>query len=451
MVLQRGVPLSVWGVGEPGERIKVTFAHQSATAQVGTDGRWRVELDPLEASAKGRTLVVAFSSGSRQVFSDILVGEVWIVAGQSNAGVPIWSDAAHVRDAYGGIKAQITRRPQIRFCKVRPEWSSEPRPDFSNRVSWVALTPENVQRLNWNFPAYGYYAVLELCDALGVPIGVFAASYGASPIEAWVPETGYRTHPDLVPGKFKPPYCQPKVLWNALLEPVAQMAVRGVMWYQGCHNSSSPAGYAEKMHALYDGWRDRFAGLGLKFLFVQLPPYGNGVVALQEEQAKFAAEEPNAWMAVINDLGNLDDIHPNHKYGVGLRLAALALRHVYGETNLVADSPTLKSWRVDGGRFRLTFDNVRRWSLASPDWSTDAGFEIAGADGRFVKAELENLVVREKRPYKSDGKMEGLELVVSSKDVTEPRHLRFLHSRPWYGALVNEAGLPVGPFHIDVR
>lgn len=163
-------------------------------------------------------------------------------------------------------------------------------------------------------------------------------------------------------------------------------------------------------------------------------------------------------MAVLCDVGNLHDIHPNDKQVVGLRLALLALKRDYGFTDIVADSPTLRSWRVEAGKFFLDFDHVVRWSVYDPDWRTqrnpansrDYGFEVAGDDGVWVKAQIGNFQrAADAAQPEYRGQITNQTLVVFAPEVRAPRTLRYLHSAPWRGFLMNEAGLPVGAFHID--
>ena len=213
--------------------------------------------------------------------------------------------------------------------------------------------------------------------------------------------------------------------------------------------------YCGLMHALYSGWSRAFGQGGLKLYFVQLAPYrydgklSDDFPLLQEAQAKFAAEEPNAGMVVTSDVGNPEDCHPNRKLVVAKRLALLALKRDYGFDDIVADSPSLRSWKVEDGRFVLSFDHVTRWSMYAPDFSVASGFEVAGADGVWRPAELVNLAVREKGRYRSKGFVDGRDLVVAAKDVPQPVRLRYLFREPWHGALQNEVGLPLGPFRID--
>jgi sialate O-acetylesterase len=171
---------------------------------------------------------------------------------------------------------------------------------------------------------------------------------------------------------------------------------------------------------------------------------------LSEAQAKFAAEQPNAAIAIINDLGNTVDIHPNRKQAVAQRLALHAFKRLYGYTHIQDNSPTLKDWRIEGDKFILSFRDVKRFYVYNMDRSLKTGFEICGADGAWKSADIQNFRVTKTRRGKESrqGELVGTEVVVSSKDVPQPVRLRYLHSAPWFGALYNEVNLPVGAFHV---
>ena len=472
VVLQRDRPVRVWGRAAVGERVTVAFAGRTAEASTDASGAWAVELPPFGASKEPRTLTVT-GADSRAEAKDVLVGEVWMCAGQSNAACPIWGKSARFRDGMGAMTIQTTSRPFVRLVKVPCEMAVSPQADV--KVVWLKMTPQDLDFARGvAMPsALGYYFALDLFNALDVPIGLVDCSWGGTNIDAWTPRSGYDGIAGLdrernwtsVPRKdWKPEMAvgpvgaapqQPSVIWNRMVAPFAPMSVRGFIWYQGCHNSDRGESrrYAGKMHALYNGWAKEFRNPELSLRFVQLAPWGSASIPhIQEAQARFAAEEPHASMAVINDVGNLTDIHPNDKRTPAKRLVAQALRRDYGWTWVKDSSPTLAKWRIEGDRFILSFADAEGWYVYNPKYGdVSVGFEVAGADGVFKPATLVNAKLTPRgagRPDEFRGEVEGRDLVVRAADVSAPKMLRYLHARPWFGGLYNEVGLPLGAFHI---
>ena len=445
-VLQREMMVPVWGTADTGEKICVSFAGQEKMTSAGADGKWRVDLDPMSACSEGRIL-----RANDCMIKDVLVGEVWLCAGQSNMGIPWWGDSPRARERYGYQIGQIKNCPLLRMAKLENNWSDTP---LNNEdVVWNAITPQYLLK-NDNVSAVAVWYGLFLQETLHIPVGLFGAYVGATDIETWTPDC-----PTPCPESRKDQDGQkPSQYHNGKVAPICPYAMRGAIWYQGESNTSRTEirKYAGKMRDLMDGWKRVFENQRFKLYFAQLCPWGNPLVPLmQEAQEKFASSEPNAGMAVLCDSGNLHDIHPNNKEVVGLRLALLALKRDYGFADIVADSPTLKTWKVENGKFVMAFDNVTTWSIYDPDWrhmrdpskSAEYGFEVAGADGRWVKAQIGNMR-RLKNAIEYRGQITNRELVVFAPEVKEPKTLRYLHSHPWRGYLMNEAGLPVGAFHI---
>ena len=450
-VLQRDARVPVWGTGAAGESVRVAFAGQARTTTVCADGRWRVDLDPMPACREGRTL-----TANGVTVRDVLVGEVWLCSGQSNMAVPLWGESPRARERLGGQVGQITARPTLRFAKLPNAWSDVPQTE--EKVVWERAMPGFLVKGDISAVAfwYGQY----LLGALDVPIGLFVACVGATDIETWIPDCRTPCPPAHV-GKNGQ---QPAQYHNGKVAPICPYALRGAIWYQGESNTfaSEVPKYADRMRDLLHGWKRVFGNPRFRLYFAQLCPWGNPLVPqMQEAQQRFADAEPDAGMAVLCDVGNLHDIHPNDKQVVGLRLALLALKRDYGFADIVADSPTLKSWKVEDGRFVMAFGDVKAWSVYDPDWRTRRdpansrayGFEVAGADGVWVKAQIGNFR-RFSAPwvdFEYLGDIEGTELVVFAPEVKEPKRLRYLHSAPWRGYLMNEAGLPLGAFHIDAE
>ena len=464
MVLQREMPVRVWGTADAGEKVKVEFGDAAVETVADDSGKWMVELPSMKASKAGRTLKANDVS-----ISDVLVGEVWMCAGQSNTDCPIWGKSPRYRDGWGAMMLATTDRPFVRLVKTNKEMAVEPKLDIE--VKWMKMTPAllDLYKAGSNMPsAMGYYYALELANALDIPIGLIDSSWGGTNIDTWTPRSGYKGlsgldverdwkivskkawKPAMAKGPIGLPHKQTSALWNGMVAAYTPMSIRGFIWYQGCANAGEHNRYANKMQALYNGWATEFKNPDLSLYFVQLTPWGyKGIAKIQEAQAKFAAQEKNAAMAVINDVGNLKDIHPNDKRTVAKRLSLHALKRNYGWKHIQNESPTLKGWKIEGNKFILSFNDAEHFYVYNPDRSLNVGFEVCGADGVWKPAKITNY-----KPTKKEdklyylGRVEGNDLVVEADGVEAPKKLRYLHSAPWFGSLYNEFCLPMGAFHI---
>ena len=439
MVLQRGRKVPVWGTADPGEKVTVEFAGQTKSAAADAKGEWRVTLDPMDASKESRVMKVAGASNAEEI-KNVLVGEVWFASGQSNTECPIWGPSPRYRDGQGAVMTAAARRPFIRYVKNQKIPTREPRLGW--KAVWRDYSPASFKEtFNHNLSAMAFYYALELHDALGVPVGIIDSSWGGTRIEPWTPISGFAKTPN-VPEKGG---CQtPTYLWNGMVAAFAPYAIQGFIWYQGCSNAGDGLRYCDKMHDLYNGWAKEFQNPDLKLYFVELAPFSRSWFAVQQGQAKFAAEEKNAAMVTTCDIGNSWDIHPNDKESVARRLVLHALKRDYGFDGIIDDAPVLNSWKIEGDKFVMTFDNANSWYAYNADRSVAQGFEIAGKDGKFVPAKIVN--------KGANGTLSGKELIVSAPGVKEPRRLRYLYSKPWIGSLYSfDSGLPLGPFEIDAR
>ena len=465
MVLQRERPLPIWGTARPGEVVVVTFGTHRRETTADMKGNWRVELPPLHAQTVGGRLVA-----NEAVVEDVLVGEVWLAGGQSNMDCPTWGAKPRYRDEQGRFLSQMTRLPLLRYATVPGGAFETPQRSLCRPLDWRTAVPENLTRKPLS--AVAFYFGRELQPALDVPVGIICTAVGGTNIDAWTPRSGYEgvsELADLMNWTFLSEEAwktvkvrrlpidgyrqQPTVLWNGFLAPLAPMAVRGVLWYQGernCVAGEAGARYDAKLRALYNGWSREFHNPDLGFYVVQLCSWGTDVVAFQETQRRFCENVRNAHLAVINDLGDPKDIHPPRKEPVGRRLAALALKYEYGFSEIQADAPVLKSALVEGRRVRLSFSSATSLSLRTADRSAQSGIELAGVDGRFFPATIENL--KDANPNSlMFGAVDGCVLVVSAQEVPEPRRARYLARPPYVGTLKNEWNLPVAAFDARIE
>ncbi len=235
---------------------------------------------------------------------------------------------------------------------------------------------------------------------------------------------------------------QPAALYNAMLAPLTQYAIKGFLWYQGEANTGRAAEYAKLQPAMIADWRKKWKEGDLPFLFVQLPGFGDynylpsesQWAELREAQAQ-SLTVPNTAMAVAIDLGEWNDIHPDRKKEVGDRLALAARKLVYGE-NLTAAGPTLRSAAIEGGKIVLRFDHADN-GLTTSDGEDPQEFAIAGADGKFVWA---------------SARIEGDKVILQSDKIKEPKYVRYAWADdPVNPNLYNKEGLPAAPFRTTLQ
>lgn len=243
---------------------------------------------------------------------------------------------------------------------------------------------------------------------------------------------------------FAPPFSaqnSPTALYNAMLAPTTHYPIKGVLWYQGEANTNNADLYAELMPALIADWRNQWQQPDLPFFYVQLPNFGDvhywptesQWAATREAQSK-AQTIKNTGMAVAIDLGEWNDIHPDRKRDVGERLALLAEQQVYGEKNIIAQSPRYKDAKIEGNKIIISFTNTGS-GLITTDNQPPAEFAIAGADKKFVWATT---------------RLENNQVIAWNDAVPSPLYIRYAWAdNPDNPNLANKEGLPASPFRTD--
>ncbi|MCC9167717.1 sialate O-acetylesterase [Pontibacter harenae] len=233
---------------------------------------------------------------------------------------------------------------------------------------------------------------------------------------------------------------QPTALYNAMVAPITDYTLKGILWYQGENNAGNPTEYKKLLPALISDWRNKWQQ-NLPFIYVQLPNYmevnylpSESNWALMREAALQTLSVPNTAMAVTIELGEWNDIHPDNKKDVGERLALAAQKLIYGEKNLVSSGPLYQSHRIEGDKIIISFTNVGS-GLTAIDGEELNWFAIAGEDKKFVWA---------------NARIEGDKVVVWSEEVPNPKYVRYAWADNPDGAnLYNKESLPASPFRTD--
>jgi sialate O-acetylesterase len=446
MVLQQGIKNKVWGKADPGEQVAVTLGGQTHSTAAAADGTWHVFLDPVKEYGGPHTLTV---KGKNTVtFSDVLIGEVWVCAGQSNMQ---WSvNQSNDPD----LEKAAAKFPNIRLISVPQVGTQEPQWNFNGK--WQQCSPETVG----NFSAVGYCFGRQLNQTLGVPVGLINNAWGGSAAEAWVKREKVAAHPTLkaihdrwvkMESAEKPDENQmkgnarPGNIHSGVLTPSIGYGIKGAIWYQGESNAGRAYQYRELFPFMIKSWREEW-GLGdFPFYWVQLAdfkaeraePAESDWAELREAQTMTMKALPNTGEAVIIDIGEGKDIHPKNKQDVAKRLARWALAETYKVPGIAARSPLYKGMEKQGSKIVLSFDNV---GTKAADWrpfdvAEPIGFTIAGADKKFVPAKAVIL---------ADGRIE-----VSSEAVAEPVAVRYAWADNPVCNMYSAAGLPLTPFRTD--
>jgi sialate O-acetylesterase len=234
---------------------------------------------------------------------------------------------------------------------------------------------------------------------------------------------------------------KPVGLYNAMLHPLLNYRIKGVIWYQGESNVKNPEEYKTLFPAMIKNWRQDWKQGDFPFLFVQLAnfmeaknePTESSWAALRDAQ-RLTLSLPNTAMAVAIDIGEWNDIHPLNKKDVGGRLALAAQKVAYGDNSVVYSGPTLESMHFKGKKAILTFGNVGS-GLMVKGGESPGYFAIAGADGKFSWA---------------SAKMKGNRIIVWNKTVIAPAKVRYAWADNPEGAnLYNKEGLPASPFEVS--
>jgi len=469
MVLQRDRPLRIWGKADPAEPVTVRFRQQSVATTTDDTGRWSVMLQP-EPAGGPHELTVAGRNTIR--IGDVLVGDVWVASGQSNM---VWRlDQSN----HSAQEIAAANYPQIRFYQVQNSTSPVPLDDV--KAAWRVCTPQDAGV----FSGVGYFFARHLHQKLNVPVAILQSAWGGTPAESWISMTGLASDPALIsvyadwaervenypvnqsryevqlkewetasarakaegrPGPARPaapagpthPHL-PSALYNAMIHPLTPYAIRGASLYQGENNATRNRAYVYRrlFPALIQDWRRIWGQGDFPFLFVQLANYAktnNSQWAELREAQLMTLQLANTGMAVTIDIGEAQDIHPKNKQDVGLRLAFAARAIAYGE-KVEYSGPLYRQIAIEGDTARVYFDHAGS-GLMAKGGADLTGFEIAGADRRYVPAQA---------------RIEGATVVVSSPEVSRPVHVRYAWADNPSCNLYNGDGLPASPFRSEI-
>lgn len=443
MIVQQQTDVRLWGWDKPGTTVKATtsWSDQTATAKTDKNGRWILTVRTPKA---GYTpLSITFDDGDgTTTLKDVLAGEVWVCAGQSNMEMPLRGfDNCPVED-YNNEVVNAAQYKGIHYVKIPSVMSMQPLDDAN--CQWQTISPTTVGDCS----ATGYFFAQTVNRALDIPVGLILANKGGTRVESWLDADNLKKYTDesldsmTNVKKYPGDYLRPLVWGYGTFSPILNFTVKGILFYQGCSNVGAPGDqYSQRLKLLVEQWRRDFKLGQIPFYFVQIAPYYNGDVngtagpLLREQQLKASKIIPNSDIVCTEDLVypyETQQIHPTMKKPVGQRLAYIALHHDYGMTSLMCESPQFKEMTISNDTCFVRLTNDYR---AISRYEDIQGFEVAGADKVFHPA---------KAFYDWN---KGL--CITSPEVKAPVAVRYCFHNFQLGNVANGGGLPLFPFRTD--
>ena len=468
-VLQQKSKVQIWGTSTPGNTVTVKIQGKNFQTKSDATGNWTDELNSLKAG--GPFLMEVISAKDTLKLNEIYVGEVWLAGGQSNMGFMLENSDS------GKTEIANAKNKNIRFVMVPYKPYNEYK--AKGDMNWRTATTENVSEIS----AVAYYFAKELQAKLQVPVGVICCYKGGSGAETWMSREGLLKSPETSPivekydkymadlgnDKYmqlidnydkavkqyrdsiksgfkannpKEPmgfrnYNRPYGLYENMLKRVIPYTIKGAIWYQGEHNSSRAKQYQTLFPMMINEWREEFKNPDMPFLFAQLPGYANAdtrnrAIWPEQREAQLLTWQKLAHtgMAVTNDVGEKETIHPPHKEPVGKRLALIAFNQAYG-FDIPFMGPVYKSVKFEGNKAILSFDYIYKGLKSNGELN---GFTICGEDKKFVSAKAEII---------------NNQIVVFSEGINAPVAVRYDWANWTVGNLKNSADLQASPFRTD--
>ena len=448
MVLQQQAECNIWGKGDKGKNVVIitSWDKKSYSAPVDQNGDFSVKIQtPKAGGPYDITFAIAPSNSSSRhsaglgrafTLHNILIGEVWICAGQSNMEMQM---KGFKQQPVEGTTEELLRckDTNLRLFTVKRHVSLTPTYDVTGQ--WKEANSASVR----DFSATAYYFGKALRSTLDVPIGLIVTAWGGSACEAWMAPEWLKAFPKVNQHvteediKKLQQRC-PTALYNGQLYPLIGYTMKGAIWYQGEDNVPRYDYYAPLLKTMVEGWRSDWKQGDFPFYYCQIAPYDYSLIDwkdsqyLREQQAKAETMISNARMAVLMDAGLEYGIHPRKKRQAGERLAILALANTYDVKGL-PDFATYKEVTFQNDTAVVAFDRSKEW-VYFEHGTTSNNFEIAGSDKVFHPAT--KVWVSRNRVY------------VTCDAVKQPVAIRYAF-KDWADGDLMHDGLPVSSFRTD--
>lgn len=418
MVLQRGAPIPVFGTASNGESVTVTLGTQSKTT-TAANGSWKVNLDAMPA---GGPYTLTIKGANTATYTDVMVGEVWHCAGQSNMDTRMnYTEYDFASDI---AKAN---HPLLRFITMRQPGQT---------VKWQNVSPSTVGPMT----ATGYYFGRNLLDNLdGVAVGIVNTSVGGTVIKTWLDPATVAATADLAGD------AEAGGMYRSWVKPIEGFGIRGTIYLQGENDASSSAltpAYNRRLEALVKGWRKTWNMPTMPFIVVGLCHKGalqaavgeaSNQASIREAQRQVTDTMANSLLSVAVDLGSTTTWHYPQKPQLGARLGAVVRGWLYGQTGFAYLSPKPADCYFRGSTIVIPWD-TRGGKLSLSNGNAPTGFAVAGSDGKWSWATA---------TLKGD-------TVLLTSSISKSTQVRYAWANNPVMNLVGSQGLPATPFQSKI-
>ena len=389
MVLQRETPIKIWGFSDtPGSRVAGCFMGETVTTTVDEDNRWLLTFSSRLYECEPQIMVVSDDRGHTVTFEDVLVGDVWLIGGQSNAELNLsrCMDLTPSIEFYEGDNFRLFTQTR-QYVAEHKHLCAAPQPDVIN-PDWCWKRPDREASLA--FSAVGWYFAHEVTKHIGIPLGMVMMAAGGACIRELLPielahGEGYTYGANVQEGGY----------FNTLINPVLGLPCKAMIFFQGESEGGTrelAEKYAYDLTLLVADERARF-GQNFPFYNVQLSDYReegchyfpwHDIVRIQQFRASSVI--PNSTLTVDMDLGAPEGYedwpHSPRKLELGERLALLALAKEYGvgrETECSSPRPIMATLSADRKQIVVEFTDISAGLIVSGHNPADSyGMEVQG-------------------------------------------------------------------------
>ena len=412
MVIQRDKEIEFMGKGPQSQQTSVIIGEDVYYGISDEDGYFSVKVPARSASFDPISITITNNINCFVTLTDVLFGDVYLFAGQSNMQWPTQSSD------YSADDIEELMHSNVRFF-CQDVVTSTTKLDKVTNGRW--FKPSSTNCLYFSAIATMTGAFLSKTLVNEVPIGIVTAYQGDTNIANWM-------DPEYYQGNVSTKYLH----YNAMVYPLRGTKLSGVVWYQGCNNSAAGCEYKDLLLDLFANYRDLFNSPNAPFFVIGLACYdgdsGNNFdfSFVRESQALACCEDDNAYFISICDDGDPTYIHPAAKRYICERVAKSMLGAIYNKNNYT-EGPSYKSHTVEGNIVTISLNN----SAGLVATGEIKGLYLAGEDGKY---------------HEATARIVGDAIVASSDKVASPVYIKYGFAKSPFVNIFNKDGFAITPF-----